>query len=67
MQMRGGFLFNDVLIHMIRYIIFCFLLFVFSVTRAQQFGGEPASVKWKQINNDTVKIILREGLNNCSC
>ena len=47
-----------------RYTIFCFLLFVFSVAHAQQFGGEPASVKWKQVNNDTVKIIFPEGMDS---
>jgi hypothetical protein len=28
---------------------------------AQQFGGNPASVKWRQINTDTVRIIFSEG------
>jgi hypothetical protein len=29
---------------------------------AQQFGGNPASLKWKQVNNDTVRIIFPSGL-----
>lgn len=37
-------------------LIFCF---GYSLTvRSQEFGGNPASVKWKQINTDTVKIIF---------
>ncbi|MBS1947747.1 MAG: hypothetical protein JST47_08265 [Bacteroidetes bacterium] len=29
---------------------------------AQQFGGNPPSLKWKQINNDTSRIIFPAGL-----
>jgi hypothetical protein len=29
---------------------------------AQQFGGNPPSLKWKQINTDTVRIIFPAGL-----
>ena len=29
---------------------------------AQEFGGNPPSLKWKQINNDTVRIIFPDGL-----
>jgi hypothetical protein len=29
---------------------------------AQQFGGNPASVKWSQINTDTVRVIFPVGL-----
>jgi hypothetical protein len=31
---------------------------------AQQFGGNPPSLKWKQINTDTVKIIFPRGLDS---
>ncbi|RXK86653.1 TolB family protein [Filimonas effusa] len=31
---------------------------------AQTFGGNPASVKWKQINTDTVRIIFPSGLDS---
>ncbi len=31
---------------------------------AQQFGGEPASVKWKTINTDTIRIIYPSGLDS---
>lgn len=29
---------------------------------SQQFGGNPASIKWRQINTDTVRIIYPKGL-----
>ncbi len=44
-----------------RYTLFILLLLIFSFAHAQEFGGEPASVKWKQINNDTVRIIFPDG------
>ncbi len=47
-----------------RFIIFQFLLFTFYFSNAQQFGGEPASVKWKQVNTDTVRIIFPEGMDS---
>ncbi|CAN5799294.1 hypothetical protein BH10BAC2_BH10BAC2_30660 [soil metagenome] len=43
-------------------LLFYFLLFTFYVANAQQFGGNPSSVKWKQINTDTVRVIYPEGL-----
>lgn len=47
--MRQGFLF----------VIF----FVFAVCNlnAQQFGGNPSSVKWMQVNTDTVRVIFPQG------
>jgi hypothetical protein len=47
----------------------CFLLsvccfFVTGFLPAQQFGGNPPSVRWNQINTDTVRIIFPEGLHN---
>ena len=32
------------------------------VARTQQFGGNPPSVKWKQIDSDTARIIFPAGL-----
>ena len=32
--------------------------------RSQQFGGNPPSVKWKQINTDTVRIIFQTGMDS---
>lgn len=38
------------------------LLLAFSnFGKSQQFGGNPASVKWQQINTDTVRIIFPKG------
>jgi hypothetical protein len=33
-----------------------------SETLAQHFGGNPYSVKWQQINTDTVRVIYQSGL-----
>lgn len=33
-----------------------------SNTNAQEFGGNPSSVKWQQINTDTARVIYPEGL-----
>ena len=41
---------------------FC-LLCCFSVM-AQNFGGNPASVKWQQVNTDKARVIFPTGLNN---
>lgn len=43
-------------------ILFTFLYIFFSTwTYSQQFGGNPPSNKWQQINTDTVRIIFQEG------
>ena len=42
-------------------IIFISPLFVFYFSSAQQFGGNPSSIKWQQINTDTVRIIFPLG------
>ena len=45
-----------------------FLLFVLLMAgvsiAAQQFGGNPPSVKWRQINTDTARIIYPAGLDS---
>ena len=41
----------------------CFFLIVCSA-RSQQFGGNPPSLKWKQINTDTARIIFPAGLDS---
>lgn len=41
----------------------CLLLVLFPATLlAQTFGGNPPSMKWNQINTDTVRIIFPKGL-----
>jgi hypothetical protein len=44
-------------------VILALLLLTISVS-AQQFGGTPPSLKWKQINTDTVRIIFPAGLDS---
>jgi hypothetical protein len=45
-----------------RYIITLFLLAPVANLCAQRFGGNPPSLKWKQINTDTARIIFPTGL-----
>ncbi|MBA4168339.1 MAG: hypothetical protein H0X41_12500, partial [Chitinophagaceae bacterium] len=33
-----------------------------NILQAQQFGGNPPSLKWNQINTDTARIIFPVGL-----
>lgn len=41
----------------------CLLLLLFPITAmAQSFGGNPPSVKWRQINTDTARVIFPAGL-----
>lgn len=43
--------------------IACLLTFSLSLF-GQRFGGNPPSVKWKQVNTDTARIIFPEGLDS---
>lgn len=45
------------------YVSLAFLC-VTGFTNAQQFGGNPPSVKWRQINTDTARIIYPAGLDS---
>jgi len=45
-----------------RTILVTVFLFFISRLHAQQFGGNPPSLKWKQINTDTARIIFPAGL-----
>ncbi|QEC68455.1 hypothetical protein FRZ67_14495 [Panacibacter ginsenosidivorans] len=47
-------------------LLFYFLLFTFHFGFSQQFGGNPSSVKWKQINTDTLRVIYPEGLDSAA-
>ncbi|MCW3464302.1 hypothetical protein [Chitinophaga nivalis] len=38
------------------------LFFPFSFLLAQQFGGNPPSLKWQQINTDSVRVIFPRGM-----
>jgi hypothetical protein len=41
---------------------FLFLFLICKITSAQVFGGNPSSLKWDQINTDTVRVIFPRGL-----
>jgi len=40
---------------------FTFFILITSFLSAQEFGGNPPSIKWKQINTDTARIIFPVG------
>ncbi|UYQ94243.1 hypothetical protein MKQ68_03950 [Chitinophaga horti] len=42
----------------------CMAMLLFHYTHAQEFGGNPPSHKWRQINNDTVRVIFPEGMDS---
>lgn len=44
--------------------ILAFSFLICHAANAQEFGGNPSSTKWKQINNDTVRVIFPEGLDS---
>lgn len=47
-----------------RFLLFAFCIFNFVFLSAQQFGGNPPSLKWKQINTDSARIIFPAGLDS---
>lgn len=46
----------------IRLPVWILLLFLTTGLSAQQFGGNPPSLKWRQINTDTARVIFPAGL-----
>ncbi|MES1217224.1 MAG: hypothetical protein ABUT20_17045, partial [Bacteroidota bacterium] len=42
----------------------CFLFFISYFSFSQQFGGNPPSLKWKQINTDSARIIFPAGMDS---
>lgn len=44
-----------------RLLCFTFLILNFSLSNAQEFGGNPTSMRWKQISTDTARIIFPDG------
>ncbi len=42
--------------------VLCFFLLFYFSADAQPFGGNPPSLKWLQINNDTARVIFPSGL-----
>ena len=49
---------------MLRHLCFIFLLFFCTQTNAQVFGGNPPSLKWKQINTPLARVIFPKGLDS---
>lgn len=45
-----------------RFILATSLLLTSVTLSAQQFGGNPPSLKWQQINTDTVRVIFPKGM-----
>jgi alkyl sulfatase BDS1-like metallo-beta-lactamase superfamily hydrolase len=45
-------------------ILLCVFVVVVFTLHAQNFGGNPASVKWQQINTDAVKVIYPKGMDS---
>jgi hypothetical protein len=46
---------------MLKHGLLTCLLFVAIAAAGQEFGGNPASIRWKQIDTDTVRVIFPEG------
>ncbi|MEP6724545.1 MAG: hypothetical protein ABJC98_01955, partial [Bacteroidota bacterium] len=45
-------------------ICYAFCMLMISSLHAQRFGGNPPSVKWKQVNNDAARVIFPTGLDS---
>jgi ABC-type sulfate transport system substrate-binding protein len=49
-----------------RLIGFTFFILSFSFLNAQEFGGNPSSIKWNQISTDTVRVIFPVGMDSAA-
>jgi len=47
-----------------KFLASCTLYLVPCLLFSQQFGGNPPSIKWKQINTDTARIIFPQGMDS---
>ena len=56
--------FGKISIAMRKLVITGYCLLISSCLMSQQFGGNPPSLKWKQINTDSVRIIFPAGLDS---
>lgn len=45
-----------------RKLVFFLFLFSFRIAYAQEFGGNPPSTKWMQINTDSLRLIFPKGM-----
>ena len=46
------------------FLLTLLLLTINTLTKAQEFGGNPPSIKWKQVNTPAAKIIFPAGLDS---
>lgn len=49
---------------MIKYIAYLLIIFFPLNGTTQNFGGNPPSVKWQQVNNDKARVIFPKGLDS---
>jgi hypothetical protein len=45
-------------------LLLLLLIVIATETKAQEFGGNPPSIKWKQINTPAAKVIFPAGLDS---
>lgn len=45
-------------------ILFLIVFFSVIISHAQNFGGNPGSIRWRQINTDTARVIYPAGLDS---
>ena len=49
-----------------RLACFTFFILSFAFLNAQEFGGNPPSIKWKQLSTDTVRVIFPVGMDSAA-
>jgi hypothetical protein len=49
-----------------RLLLIYLLITIAAATRAQEFGGNSPSIKWKQVNTPAAKVIFPEGLDSAA-
>ncbi|RYU91547.1 hypothetical protein EWM62_06300 [Mucilaginibacter terrigena] len=45
-------------------LLLLLLIFTATLTKAQQFGGNPPSIKWKQVNTPAARVIFSQGMDS---
>jgi hypothetical protein len=46
------------------YLLLLLPIFTATLTKAQEFGGNPPSIKWQQVNTPAAKVIFPVGLDS---
>ncbi|TSD67134.1 hypothetical protein FFF34_006995 [Inquilinus sp. KBS0705] len=49
---------------MLKRLLLPLILLTATMARAQQFGGNPPSIKWRQVNTPTAKVIFSQGMDS---